>query len=576
MAKESNANSEAISTAPQSAMHPRHEQTFPTLTDDEINRLRRFGSVQRFASGLLLFETGKPAPGMYVLLSGNVAITQRDGLMHVSPVVEQGPGQFLAEVGQLSNRPALVDGRAEGDVEALLITPENVRALLIAEAELGEKIMRALILRRVSLIQSGVGGPVLIGAARSADIVRLQGFLTRNGVPHHVLDPAVDAEAQDIVGRCVPNVSDLPLVICLNGTVLRNPVETELARALGMVGEFKRGQLYDVVVVGCGPAGLSTAVYAASEGLSVAVLDTRAFGGQAGASARIENYFGFPTGISGQALTARAFVQAQKFGAEMLVPLTVKKLDCSRADGAFKLATEDDDYIRARAVVVASGARYRRPAIENLAAFEGRGVWYWASPIEARLCAGEEVILVGGGNSAGQAAVFLSAHAARVRMMVRSDGLAASMSRYLIDRIKATPNIDLMLHTEIVALDGNPETGLRRVRWRSRANETGASETETIGDIQNVFLFAGADPATSWLDGCGVTLDRAGFIETGAQLVANPDRPTHALESSVAGVFAIGDVRSGSVKRVGAAIGEGAQVVQAVHAYLADNTHPVV
>ncbi|MEO8459920.1 MAG: FAD-dependent oxidoreductase [Dokdonella sp.] len=570
MANESSAKPDAISTASQSAMHPRHEQTFPTLTGSEISRLRRFGSVSRFASGLLLFETGKPAPGMYVLLSGNVAITQRDGLMHVSPVVEQGPGQFLAEVGQLSNRPALVDGRAEGDVEALLITPENVRALLIAEAELGEKIMRALILRRVSLIQSGVGGPVLIGAARSADIVRLEGFLTRNGVPHHVLDPAVDTEAQDIVGRCVPNVSDLPLVICLNGTVLRNPGEVELARALGMVGELKRGQLYDVVVVGCGPAGLSTAVYAASEGLSVAVLDTRAFGGQAGASARIENYLGFPTGISGQALTARAFVQAQKFGAEMLVPLTVRNLDCSRTDGAFKLTTEDDDHIRARAVVVASGARYRRPAIKDLATFEGRGVWYWASPIEARLCAGEEVILVGGGNSAGQAAVFLSVHAAKVRMMVRSDGLAASMSRYLIDRIKATPNIELMLHTEIVTLEGTPETGLQRVRWRDHS-----SETETTGAIRNVFLFAGADPATSWLDGCGVTLDHAGFIETGAQLVANPDRPTHALESSVAGVFAIGDVRSGSVKRVGAAIGEGAQVVQAVHAYLADNTRPV-
>jgi thioredoxin reductase (NADPH) len=309
-------------------------------------------------------------------------------------------------------------------------------------------------------------------------------------------------------------------------------------------------------VVGAGPAGLATAVYAASEGLSVIVLDARAYGGQAGASARIENYFGFPTGISGQALASRAFIQAQKFGAEMMIPATIRTLDCSRVGGALGLEIEDDGRIYARTVVIASGARYRRPACADLARFEGRGVWYWASPIEARLCAGEEVILVGGGNSAGQAAVFLSGHAAKVRMMVRAPGLAESMSRYLIDRIAAAPNIELMTQTEIAALQGGPD-GVERVRWRDRG--TGV---ETEERIRNVFLFIGADPAAAWLAGCGVEVDKTGFIITRGAIAP--------LQTSVPGVFAVGDVRSGSVKRVGAAIGEGAQVVQALHGFLAD------
>jgi thioredoxin reductase (NADPH) len=331
-----------------------------------------------------------------------------------------------------------------------------------------------------------------------------------------------------------------------------------------MIGIARKDYVYDVAVVGAGPAGLATAVYAASEGLSVVVLDSRAFGGQAGASARIENYFGFPTGISGQHLTARASVQAQKFGAEMMIPSLVKTLDCARAHGALALELEGEERVEARTVVVASGARYRRPGLADLARFEGRGIWYWASQIEARLCAGEEIILVGGGNSAGQAAVFLSAHAAKVRMMVRAKGLSESMSRYLIDRIEAAPNIELMVETEIVGLHGAPGAALERVRWRNRA--TGA---ETEAPIRNVFLFVGAEPATGWLDGCGVLVDKAGFIITGA------DRTTaSALESSVPGVFAVGDVRSGSVKRVGAAIGEGAQVVQALHGFLADSKSP--
>jgi thioredoxin reductase (NADPH) len=543
---------------------PRHEQTFPSLTSAEIARMRRFGDVRTFRDGECLFQTGKPGPGMFVVLSGNVAITQRDGLGHITPVIDQGPGQFLAEIGQLSGRVALVDGHAKGDVETLLIPPEKLRALLVAEADLGERIMRALILRRVNLIQAGVGGPVLIGPSNSTSVAGLQNFLIRNGFPHHLLDPEKDHDAAEMIARYSPSPSDWPLVVTIDGTVLRNPEERQLARALGMIGGPRGEKIYDVAIVGCGPAGLATAVYAASEGLAVAVLDSRAFGGQAGASARIENYLGFPTGISGQALAGRAFTQAQKFGADMMIPMGAKSLDCTRKDGAFALSLDGGDELRSRAVVVASGARYRRPKIENLAKFEGRGVWYWASPVEARLCADQEVALVGGGNSAGQAAVFLSGHARKVLMIIRGGGLAASMSRYLIERIEATPNIELMFNAEVVALSGD-DRSLERVRWRSRLS--GAQET---ADIRNLFLFVGADPATGWLEGCGVTLDRGGFVVTGAQSDLNLGRPVSALETSVPGVYAVGDVRSGSVKRVGGAIGEGAQVVAALHGFLGD------
>jgi len=543
---------------------PRHEQTFPALTPQEIGRMRRFGEVRAYRHGERLFETGKPGPGMFLVLSGHVAITQRDGLGHITPVIDQGPGQFLAEIGQLSGRVALVDGHAEGDVETLLIPPDKLRALLVAEADLGERIMRALILRRVNLIQGGVGGPVLIGPPNSNAVAALQNFLARNGHPHHLLDPERDGDAAEIIARYSPSPSDWPLVVAVDGTVLRNPTESELARALGMIGGPRGMRIYDVAIVGCGPAGLATAVYAASEGLSVVVLDSRAFGGQAGASARIENYLGFPTGISGQALAGRAFTQAQKFGADVMIPMSARSLDCSRKDGAFALMLENGEELRSRAVVVASGARYRRPGIEHLSKYEGRGVWYWASPVEARLCAGQEVALVGGGNSAGQAAVFLSGHARKVNMLIRGGGLGASMSRYLIERIEATPNIDLMFNAEVVALEGNDST-LERIRWRSRL-----SGEEEGSDIRNLFLFVGADPATGWLDGCGVTVDRAGFVVTGAQSELNLGRAVSTLETSIPGVFAVGDVRSGSVKRVGGAIGEGAQVVAELHGYLAE------
>ncbi|MGK7869991.1 FAD-dependent oxidoreductase [Falsiroseomonas sp. E2-1-a20] len=539
---------------PRAVLHPRPEQTFPILTPAEIDRLRRFGALRRYAEGEFLFEAGKPGPGMFVVLSGQVVITQRDGLGHVTPVVEQGPGHFLAEVGQLSGNPALVDGVAEGAVEVLLIPPEGLRAALVAEAELGERIMRALILRRVSLIRSGAGGPTLIARSGSLDLVRLQGFLARNGWPHQLLTPDSDAGVIEIVARYAPAEADWPLVVCPDGSVLRNPEETALARCLGMLRAPARPDAYDVAVVGAGPAGLATAVYSASEGLSVVVLDQRAYGGQAGASARIENYFGFPTGISGHALASRAFVQAQKFGVEMMIPAEVTGLSPRAGDGSYTIAVAGGEAIRARTIVIASGARYRRPSIPRLAEFEGRGVWYWASPDEAKLCAGSEVVLVGGGNSAGQAAVYLSAHAAKVRMLVRGAGLAASMSRYLIDRIEAAGNIELLCETEIVELGGVAQSGLDSVVWQHR--RTGE---QARAEVRHVFLFVGADPATGWLQGSGIALDRAGFVTTGSGTLA----------TSLPGVFAIGDVRSGSVKRVGGAIGEGAGVVPLMHAALA-------
>jgi thioredoxin reductase (NADPH) len=431
--------------------------------------------------------------------------------------------------------------------------------VLIAEAELGERIMRALLLRRVGLIETGAGGPVLIGPTVHADLVRLQGFLARNAVPHRVLDPAGDHEAAALLEQYAADPADVPLVVCSDGSVLRNPSDVDLARAIGMVRVDRPDRTYDVAIVGAGPAGLATAVYAASEGLSVIVFDARSFGGQAGASARIENYLGFPEGISGQALTSRAFVQAQKFGAEMVIPGPVVRLDCTASP--FTVETADGRRTTARTIVVACGARYRRPPIPHLEAFEGRGVWYWASSVEARLCREEHVVLVGGGNSAGQAAVFLSGFAAKVSMLVRDEGLDLTMSRYLVDRIEATANIEVLTRTEITSLIGGPASHLARVRWRRAVT---GEETEL--PVHNVFLFVGVEPATAWLRDCGIVLDPEGFVRTGAS-----DRQPRALplESNLPGVFAVGDVRSGSAKRVGGAIGEGAAVVAQLHTILA-------
>jgi thioredoxin reductase (NADPH) len=554
----SNVERQVVEAAAPAVLRDGHDEAFPVLTSDEIGRLRRYGFLRRYEGGAALFEAGKPRDGIAVVLFGAVNVTAGDGLGRVTPIARHGVGHFLGDIGTLSNdATALVSGHADGPVEVLVIPPPSLRAAIIDEVGLGARIMCALALRRGLLIASGNGGPLLIGEASSSALMALQRFLTRNGCPVRHMDPATDPAAADAVARNSAGPADLPLAICPGGVVLRNPSEGALARELGILHDDVEASLYDVAVVGSGPAGLATAVYAASEGLSVVVLDGRAFGGQAGASMRIENYFGFPSGISGFELTSRAYAQAQKFGARIAIPVAVEALDCSRGIGDFALVVQEGRQVRARTVVVASGARYRQPAIDNLSAFEGRGVWYWASPIEARLCAGKEVLIVGGGNSAGQAAVFLAMHAAKVRMVVRGAGLAETMSRYLINRIAASANIEVIPRREIVALTGSPGGRLAGVRTRDR--QTGRVTDEAV---ENVFLFVGADPATAWLRDSGVTLDQNGFVPTGGS-------PNGALSSSIPGVYAVGDVRAGSVKRVGAAIGEGAQVVAAIHQLLA-------
>ncbi|MDB5444845.1 MAG: thioredoxin reductase, partial [Phenylobacterium sp.] len=473
-------------------------------------------------------------------------------------IVTHHPGSFLGELAQLSGRPALVDAVAESDVDAVLISPDRLRALFVEEAELGERIMRALILRRVGLIERGAGGPVIVGRREDPDVLRLAGFLTRNGHPHQLLDPAEEPAAAALVDKFQVAAEELPIVLCPRGQMLRNPSEDQLARCLGLVAALDAERVYDVAVVGAGPAGLATAVYAATEGLAVIVLDCRAFGGQAGASSRIENYLGFPTGISGMALMARAYNQAQKFGVEMAIPDEVVALG-AEPGGLQRLTLANGEKVRARAVVLASGAAYRRPAVARLEEFEGSSVHYWASPLEGRLCAAQEVAMVGGGNSAGQAAVYLASQAAKVWMLIRAPGLEASMSRYLIERIAAAPNIEVVAHASVTELEG--EAGvLRALAWRD-ARSGAVARIPT----RHLFLFIGADPNTDWLAGSGVPLDHKGFVRTGGGGQAG------GLETEAPGVFAIGDVRSGSIKRVAAAVGEGAQVVAALHAYLAAN-----
>ena len=543
----------------------RRDQIFPLLAQEEIERLRRFGEVRTYEAGAHLFQAGQVSPGMFVMLVGAVRISRRDSHGHDELIVEQGPGQFLAEVAQLTGKPSLVYGLALSPVEALVISPDRLRALLIAEAELGERIMRALILRRVALIEEGAG-PVIVGRADDGDVLRLQGFLNRNGHPHYTLDPDQDSEAQVLLERFHVGEADLPIVVCPGGQLLRNPTERELARCMGLVGALETDRVYDVAVVGAGPAGLATAVYAASEGLSVLVLDCRAFGGQAGASARIENYLGFPTGVSGMALMGRAYNQAQKFGADLAIPEEVVAVESApdKAHGRFRLTTGGGELASARAVVIASGALYRKLEVDNLADFEGASVHYWASPLERKLCSGQEVALVGAGNSAGQAVVYLAGQAAKVWMIVRGQSLEASMSKYLIDRIEGLPNVEVVTESEVVTLEGEPGA-LSAIRWRHR--RTGE---ETTRDLRHLFLFIGAEPNSGWMANCQVDLDDKGFVLTGAEVGAGRS----PLETSRDGVFAIGDVRSGSTKRVAAAVGEGAQVVAALHAHLAAQDIP--
>jgi len=546
---------------PQS-MHPmieaRREQMFPVLEPEELDRLARFGERKSYAAGERLVTTGEIAPGAFVFLSGRADVTQRGREGHSELIVTHGPGSFGGELAQLSDRPSLVDAIATEPVEAIVIPPHRLRDLMVEEAELGERIMRALILRRVGLLDIGAGGPIIVGRADNRDVLRLEGFLTRNGHPHQRFDPLTDPCAHTLIERFRINARDLPIVLCPDGRLLRNPGDVELARCIGLVKAIDPDKIYDVVIVGAGPAGLAASVYAGSEGLSVLTLDCRAFGGQAGASARIENYLGFPTGITGLALMARAYNQALKFGVEIAIPDEVGGLQSGAAEaGRFSLMLASHERVRARAVVIASGARYRRLDVENLASFEGSCVHYWASPLEGRLCAGQEVALVGAGNSAGQAVVYLSSRVAKVWLIVRGPSLDASMSRYLVERIAARPNVEILTETTITALEGHDGI-LEAIRCLSvRSGE------ETKRPIRHLFLFIGADPNTDWLAHSGVTLDDKGFVLTDMD-------PRRALETNLPGVFAIGDVRSGSVKRVAAAVGEGAQVVAALHAFLAE------
>jgi thioredoxin reductase (NADPH) len=541
-------------------MDTRRHQMFPTLEPAEIERVRRFGKVRSYGAGEALARVGEVGLGLTVILAGKVDITQHDGSGRREPIVTHGTGAFMGELAQLAGRPALVDAHAQGPVQALTIPPDQLRALLIAEAELGERIMRALILRRVGLLEKGAGGPVIVGRAENGDVLRLEGFLRRNGHPRQRLNPETDPEAKALIDRFHVDPGQLPIVLCPNGQLLRNPSEIELARCIGLVGPIDPNRLYDVAIVGAGPAGLAAAVYGGSEGLSVLVLDCRAFGGQAGASARIENYLGFPTGITGMALMARAYNQAQKFGVEMAIPDEVIGLDGSNPDrGCFTLNLSNNERVSARSVVIASGARYRRLAVEGLESFEGASVHYWASPLEAKLCAGQEVALVGAANSAGQAAVYLASQVSKVWLLVRGPSLAASMSRYLVDRIAGLSNVEIVTRAQVSGLEGS-DGMLQAIRWHQDA-----SGKETRRPIRHLFLFIGAEPNTAWLSGSGAALDQKGFVLTGAD--AAPGR--RPLETSQRGVFAIGDVRSGSVKRVAAAVGEGAQVVATLHAFLA-------
>jgi thioredoxin reductase (NADPH) len=546
-----------LEAVPPSVRDTRTHQMFPVLSPAEVDRLRRFGTLGAFRHGEALATVGQAGLGLSIILCGRVDVSETDEAGRRRPIVTHESGHFMGELAQLSGRPSLVDAHADGAVEALVIPPDQLRALLVAEAEIGERIMRALILRRVGLLETGAGGPIIVGHAEDANVLRLDGFLVRNGHPHLRLDPATDPEAQALVQRFAVTEAELPIVLCPSGALLRNPSEATLGRCIGLVATIDPDHVFDVAIVGAGPAGLAAAVYAASEGLSVLALDCRAFGGQAGASARIENFLGFPTGISGMVLMARAFSQAQKFGAEMAIPdEAAALLPCEPGEGGHRITLANGEQVRARAVIVATGARYRRLDVPGIDAFEGSTVHFWASPLEGRLCAGAEVALVGGGNSAGQAAVFLSSRASRVTLLAPRP-LHETMSHYLVERIAAQENIEVVSGAQVSAVEGQ-NGALDAVRWRVRG-----SDEEFSRAVRHLFLFIGADPNTDWLADAGIALDERGFILTGP--AAAEGRFAH--ETSRRGVFAIGDVRSGSVKRVASAAGDGAQVVASLHSY---------
>jgi thioredoxin reductase (NADPH) len=540
------------------------EQIFPTLTPAQIRRIAPHGDMRTMESGQVLIEQGDRNVPFFVVVSGEVEIVRPSGGVETLITVH-GPGQFTGEVNNLSGRPAVVRMRATKQGELIELDRQHMLALVQTDAELGEILMRAFLLRRVELVAAGVGDIVLIGSMHSAGTLRIKEFLMRNGHPYSYLDLERNPEVQNLLDGFHTAASDIPVVICRGEIVLRNPTNQQLADCLGFNETVDETQVRDVVIIGAGPSGLAAAVYGASEGLDAVMLETSSPGGQAGSSSRIENYLGFPSGISGQELAARAYNQAQKFGAQVLIAKATR-LACDRKP--YVVEVENGARIPTRTIVIATGAQYRRPPLKNLSRFEGAGVYYGATFVEAQSCGGEEVIVVGGGNSAGQAAVFLAETTKRVHMLIRSAGLAESMSRYLIRRIEQTPKIVLRPHTEIVALEGGNH--LESVSWQN--NQTGQVEEH---NIRHVFVMTGADPNTNWLDGC-VALDAKGFIKTGPDL--SPEdlssarwplaRPPYLLETSLPGVLAIGDVRGGSIKRVASAVGEGSIAISFLHQVL--------
>ncbi len=551
-----------------SALDP-NTQVFPTLTPAQIDRIRPLGRVRAVQSGEVLFEAGGQTVPFYVLLSGELTILQ-SSLDGERTIVTHGPSHFSGEISLISGQRSLVRGVVTQPGDFLELDNDSMRVLVARDAELSEILLRAFILRRLALIKQGYGNLVLMGSRHSAQTFQLREFLSRNAHPHTYIDLDTDESAQAILDRFSVKASEVPVIICNAGNVLRNPSVQSLAKCLGLNSTIDAKHIRDLVIVGAGPAGLAAAVYAASEGLDVVMVETSAPGGQAGSSSKIENYLGFPTGVSGQELAARATTQAQKFGANMMIARTIVELDCDQQP--YRVILDEGDAMLTRAIVIATGAQYNKPNLMDLERFEGDGVYYGATYIESQLCGDEDVIVVGGGNSAGQAAVFLSQTARKVHLLVRSGELSSTMSRYLIQRLVENPLIELHLQTEIVALEG--EGRLERVKWLDK--RTGETSTHPI---QHVFVMTGASPRTEWLRGC-LALDDKGFILTGRDLEllkGEPDIPRwplnrtpQMLETSLPSVFAVGDVRSGNVKRVASAVGEGAIAVHMVHRNLAE------
>jgi len=540
---------------------------FPKLTDPQVARVAAHGRPRRVGEGERLVEVGDQHPPFMVVTAGQLQVT-RSGTSGEELVAVHEPGGFTGEVNMLSGRPGLVRIHATAPSEFIELTREELLSLVQTDGELSEILMRAFILRRAELIAHGFGDVVFLGSNHCAATLRVKEFLTRNGHPYAYIDLDRDTGVQELLDRFHVRETDIPVLICRGEHVLRNPTNQEIAACLGFNEGIDRTQIRDVVIVGAGPSGLAAAVYGASEGLDVLVLESIAPGGQAGSSSRIENYLGFPTGISGQELAARAYTQAQKFGAQLVIAQNASSLTCDRRPYTIEL--ENGPRVPAKTVIVATGAEYRKVGLENLSRFEGAGVYYGATFLEAQLCGGEDVAIIGGGNSAGQAAVFLAGVARRVHLLVRGDGLVDSMSRYLIRRIEDNPSIELLTNTEVVRLDGDEH--LERIEWKNRVSgETGS------GAIRHLFVMTGAAPSTAWLHGC-LALDEKGFIKTGPDLLPEDlaaakwplSRPPHLLETSLPGVFAVGDVRGGNVKRVASAVGEGSIAISFVHQVLAE------